>query len=173
MDIEKTLEGRGPADLKPATRPEKAGRLRKEYALISAVMQIFEQKGVDATRWGITREEWEETVTGPDGEPVKRQVVKYNGATFVVQELYIDELKKAAEYPGAAGEVEQIKRALVKFGKMDLQGSAYEVDYILSAGGSVLHQLLLAASNAILWPGGAPEPIFAEMSEALSSGKFL
>lgn len=173
MDIESTLEGRDSAEFKPALRPEKAGRLRKEYALIGAVMQIFELRGVDPSRWGITREEYEETVDGPDGETVKRKVVKYNGATFVVRELDMHELKKAAEYPGADGEIEQIKLALVKFGKMDVKGSAYEVDFILSAGGSVLHQLLLAASNAILWPGGAPEPIFAEMSEALGSGKFL
>lgn len=182
LDIEEDLAGVSPeSEFRAATRRETIRELCKEFPLTPAVMRVLEARGVDVTRWGMERVVTEEPVLdddgapvlGDDGEPRKTEVVTYNNATFVMRELQIGEMKAAGM--GATEvdlEKKQIEASLLRFGRMDVKKKVYELEYILGSGGHILHILLMACSNSLMFPGGQFEDITEAMGAA-KRGKFL
>lgn len=156
-DFEKDLEGASPK-VKHASPRDRVRLLREQYTIPNIVLEAIADRGEDLAQWGI------ETIV--DGE-----TKTYKNAVFVVRELTTQQVKEAArESTEEDSEIAQVKLALVKFGAMDVEGREFDLDKILAAGGYMLHMLLLAASNNIVF-GGSQGGFMSQMAGSLSQGK--
>lgn len=178
MDIEQELAAESAVG--HASPRDQVRRLKMEFPIPGAMLRLIKNRGEDLSRWGIVEDQEEVVIDAPaEGGGTEKRATGimrpvFRNATLRVRELSMGEIKSLMANASSqlAGEQEQIKAALERFGTMDVTGREYDLGFILDLVGVPGHQYLVSASNHVIFAGTEMEYL-TEAMESLGAGKIV